>query len=461
MAEKILLGNEEWCSLPALGIPAIRARVDSGARTSALHASHIEPFQKEGVQWVSFKVHPIEGMPKTLIECEAEVSSRRSIKNTSGQSERRYVVKTQLKIGDQSIDIELSLADRTQMEYRMLLGREAMAGRMVVDPEESCLLGDKSEDDLNEIYASQVDSSKGYRIALLASNPNLYSNRRIIEAGMNRGHEMVFTNISHAQIHLNEEGAEVRNRSGEVFKKMDAVIPRIRPSLTFYGCAVTRQFESMGAYCLNSASSIAAARDKLGSLQILTEIGIETPKTAFANSALDTNDLIESVGGAPLVVKLLEGTQGMGVVLAETKKAAESVINAFKSAKTNILVQEFIKEAKGRDLRLFVIGGKVVGAMERVAPPGEFRANVHLGATISSVKITPKERKMALKSAKGLELDVAGVDIIRSENGPRLLEVNSSPGLEGIEYATGTDIAELMIIEIEKALAKRKKGRRK
>ena len=225
--------------------------------------------------------------------------------------------------------------------------------------------------------------------------------------------------------------------------------------MTYYGCALTRQFESLGVYALNTSAAITHSRDKLYSLQLLLNNGLDIPITGFANSPLDTNDLIKMVGGSPLIVKLLEGTQGKGVVLAETKKAAESVINAFKSLNANILVQEFIKEANGKDLRCFVIDGKVVAAMQREAPPGEFRANIHLGGTGSVVKITREERRLAIKAAKAMGLDVAGVDMIRSAKGPLLLEVNSSPGLEGIEGATGKDIARDMIKAIERNVAKK------
>jgi ribosomal protein S6--L-glutamate ligase len=208
----------------------------------------------------------------------------------------------------------------------------------------------------------------------------------------------------------------------------------------------------MKVFTTNSSDSITKSRDKLFSLQLMLKSGIKIPTTGFANSPMDTNDLIKMVGGAPLIVKLLEGTQGRGVVLAETKKAAESVINAFKALRANLLVQEFVKEADGKDLRCFVIDGKVVASIQRTAAPGEFRANIHQGGTASIVKITPEERKLAITAAKVLGLNIAGVDIIRSKNGPLLLEVNSSPGLEGIETATGKDIAGMMIASIEKKL---------
>ncbi|MDM3870559.1 30S ribosomal protein S6--L-glutamate ligase [Porticoccus sp. W117] len=290
------------------------------------------------------------------------------------------------------------------------------------------------------------------KIGVLASNPELYSNKRLMEAGAERGHEMIFLNIKQCYMKLDAEEPEVYYRGGLVLNDLDAVIPRIRPSLTFYGCALTRHFESLNVFTLNSSAAVTSSRDKLYSLQLLQKSGLDIPTTGFANSPMDTNDLIEMVGGAPLIVKLLEGTQGRGVVLAETKKAAESVINAIKSLKANLLVQEFIKEASGKDLRCFVIDGKVVASIERTAAPGEFRANIHQGGSASIVKVTAAEKKLAIKAAKTMGLKVAGVDIIRSSKGPLLLEVNSSPGLEGIESATQIDVAGAMIGSIEKAL---------
>lgn len=263
---------------------------------------------------------------------------------------------------------------------------------------------------------------------------------------------MVFLNIKHCYMKMDAESPEVHYRGGRVLNDLDAIIPRIRPSMTFYGCALTRQFESMGVYCLNTAAAITQSRDKLHSLQLLFESKIDIPITGFANSPLETDDLINMVGGAPLIIKLLEGTQGKGVVLAETKKAAESVINAFKSLKADILVQEFIKEANGKDIRCFVIDGKVVASIQREAEPGEFRANIHQGGTASLINPTAEEKRIAIKAAKSMDLKVAGVDIIRSAKGPLLLEVNSSPGLEGIEGATGKDVAGLMLQAIEKKL---------
>ncbi len=449
-SNKIMLGSEEWCVFPQLGIPAIKARVDSGAKTSALHAINIAPFIKNDSNWVKFDINPIQNNLKTVIHCEAPLVDKRIVKSSSGFREQRYVIKTNITLGDDAWEIELTLTNRDSMGFRMLLGREAMSGRILVDPEQKYLLGQTSTETLKAFYVNADQNKKGLRIAVLASNPELYSNRRIMEAGEMRGHQMQFLSIKECYMKLDADQPEIHYRGGKILDKFDAVIPRIRPSITFYGCAVTRQFEALKVFCLNSAAAITQSRDKLYSLQLLLNHGVDIPTTGFANSPLDTDDLIKMVGGPPLIVKLLEGTQGKGVVLAETKKAAESVINAFKSLNVNILVQEFIKEADGKDLRLFVIDGKVVAAIQREALPGEFRANIHLGGTASIIKPTIEEKKIAIKAAKAMDLKVAGVDIIRSSKGPLLLEVNSSPGLEGIEGATNKDIAGEMIQAIEK-----------
>jgi ribosomal protein S6--L-glutamate ligase len=453
---KVILGSEEWCSFPELGIPTIKARVDSGAKTSALHAINIAPFIKNDSNWVKFDINPIQNNQKTVIHCEAPLVDKRIVKSSSGFREQRYVIQTSLEIGQDKWLIEMTLTNRDSMGYRMLLGREAMSGRVLVDPEQQYLLGQPSPESLKNLYKNSEKATTGLRIGLLASNPELYSNKRIMEAGEMRGHEMHFLNIKECYMKLDAEKPEIHYRGGKILNKFDAIIPRIRPSATFYGCTLTRQFEALNVFCLNSSMAITQSRDKLYSLQLLLHSGIGIPTTGFANSPLDTNDLIKMVGGPPLIVKLLEGTQGKGVVLAETKKAAESVINAFKSLNANILVQEFIKEADGKDLRLFVVDGKVVATIQRAAMPGEFRANIHLGGTASIIKPTAEEKKIAIRAAKAMDLKVAGVDIIRSSKGPLLLEVNSSPGLEGIEGATNNDIAGEMIKAIEKNFIKSK-----
>ncbi|MFI4852405.1 30S ribosomal protein S6--L-glutamate ligase [Gimesia chilikensis] len=449
---KQIIGCEEWCAFPDLGIPAIKARVDSGAKTSSIHAFNVQKFRRQGETWVSFEVHPLQNNRRTVVRCERPIVDKRVVKSSSGISETRYVILATLKMGDLAWEIELTLANRDSMGYRMLLGREAMSGRMLVDPALSFCQGQVTSDTLNKHYGKREQTRSGLKIALLASNQELYSNQRILEAGEERGHEMEFLDIKQCYMKLDAVEPEAHYRGGTILDDLDAVITRIRPSITYYGCALARQFESMNVLTVNTSVAITQSRDKLYSLQLMLKSGINIPTTGFANSPIDTNDLIEMVGGAPLIVKLLEGSQGRGVVLAETRKAAESVINAFKALRANLLVQEFIKEAEGKDLRCFVIDGKVVASIQREAAPGEFRANIHQGGTASIIKITPTERKLAVKASKALGLMIAGVDIIRSKHGPLLLEVNSSPGLEGIEAATGKDIAGMMIAAIEKKL---------
>ena len=287
------------------------------------------------------------------------------------------------------------------------------------------------------------------KIAILSRNRNLYSTRRLIEAAKARGHEVHVLDVLRCYMNITSMRPEIHYR-GEILEGFDAVIPRIGASVTFYGTAVVRQFEMMGVYSLNESVALTRARDKLRALQLLARKGIGLPVTGFAHSPDDVDDLIKMVGGAPAVIKLLEGTQGIGVVLTETQQAAESVIEAFMGLRVNILVQEFIKEAGGSDLRCFVIGEKVVAAMKRQAKEGEFRSNLHRGGSAALVRITPEERSTAVRAARTIGLNVAGVDILRSNHGPVVMEVNSSPGLEGIETATGKDVAGTIIQFVER-----------
>ena len=452
MQDLSIIGSEEWCEFGALGIPAIKARVDSGAKTSSIQAANAKVFGRGGQEYVKFEINPLQDNRSINIQCEAKLVDRRTVKSSSGIAEERFVIKTPVTIGADTFDIELTLANRDTMEFRMLLGREALNGRYMVNPADSFLQKEFTEAEVSTKYASYMKAKTGLKIALLASNPNLYSNKRIMEAGEARGHEMVFLNVEHSYMKLDANSPEIRYRGGNILNEFDAIIPRIKPAVTFYGCALIRQFDNLGVYCLNSAEAITQSRDKLFASQLFAKFDIHIPITGFAKSPLDTKDLIRMVNGAPLIIKLLESTQGKGVVLAETNKAAESVINAFKSVQTNILVQEFIKEANGQDIRCFVVDGKVVASIQRQAEKGEFRANIHQGGKASIVKITAEEKKLAIKASKVLNLAVAGVDIIRSNKGPLLLEVNSSPGLEGIENATGKDIANTLITTIEKKL---------
>jgi len=293
------------------------------------------------------------------------------------------------------------------------------------------------------------------KIAILSRDATLYSTRRLKEAGEAQGHDMPV--IDHLRCYMNITSHKPKViYQGEHLEDIEAVIPRIGASNTFYGTAVVRQFEIMGVFTANTSMAISRSRDKLRSLQIMARRGIGLPVTGFAHSTKDIDGLVDIVGGAPLVIKLLEGTQGIGVVLAETQQAAKSVIEAFRGLDANILVQEFIKEAHGMDLRCFVIGDKVVAAMKRQGAPGEFRSNLHRGGSADKVRLTPEERSTAIRAAKAMGLRVAGVDLLRSNHGPVVMEVNSSPGLEGIEKATNVDVASKIIDFVVKNAAPHK-----
>ncbi|MBS3963101.1 MAG: 30S ribosomal protein S6--L-glutamate ligase [Methylomonas sp.] len=290
------------------------------------------------------------------------------------------------------------------------------------------------------------------KIAILSRDATLYSSVRLMDAAAARGHDARVLDPTHCYMNITSMKPSIHYQ-GENLLGYDAVIPRIGASITFYGTAVLRQFEVMNIFCLNDSAAISRSRNKMAASQLLARKGIDMPITAFAHNPDNIEDLIAEVGGAPLVVKLVEGSQGIGVVLAETDNAARSVIQAFMCLNANIMVQEFIEEARGTDIRCFVIGDKVVAAIKRQGKDDEFRSNLHRGGSASEVRLTPQERATAVRAAKIMGLNVCGVDLLRSSRGPLVIEINSSPGLEGIEKATGKDIANLMIDYIEKSLA--------
>jgi len=288
------------------------------------------------------------------------------------------------------------------------------------------------------------------RICILSRNPTLYSTRRLRDAAIARGHKVMVVDYLRCYVDITARSPKVMY-TGAALQKFDAIVPRVASSSeAAYGAAIVRQFEMMGSYSLNASQAIVRSGDKLRSLQLLSRQNVDLPRTSFAHATLSKDDLIDLVGPPPLVIKLLQGSQGAGVVLAPTRKAAEAVISAFQQLNANFLVQEFIAEAEGRDIRAFVVGGKVVAAMERSAPPGDFRSNLHRGGTAKAIKLTKREERVAISAAKAMNLNVAGVDLIRAKRGPLVLEVNSSPGLEGIETATKVDVAEQIIEYIEK-----------
>ncbi|WP_116130993.1 30S ribosomal protein S6--L-glutamate ligase [Tropicimonas sp. IMCC34043] len=449
MTELFRLGWEEWVALPDLGLPALKAKVDTGARTSALHAFDIEPFGPANSPKVRFSVHPIPGEEDLAIPCSAEIVDRRDVTSSNGESELRYVIGTEIRVGARSWPIEVTLTDRGGMAYRMLLGRQALSDDILVNPSDGFCQPALSYEAYHAQHIREVAPARALRIAVLSREAHNYSTTRLVQEGERRGHVVEVIETTRCYMAINTLAPEI-HYDGKRLPRYDAVIPRIGVSVTAYGTALVRQFETLGTYCVNGSEGITASRDKLHAHQILARHRIGMPATAFANSPKDTDNLIDLVGTAPLIVKLLESTQGKGVVLAETRKAAQSVISAFRGLNANFLVQNFVKEAAGEDIRCLVVGGRVVASMRRVAQPGEFRSNLHQGGHAEPARISKPEREAAVKAARAFGLNMAGVDLLRAETGPKVLEVNSSPGLEGIEKATGKNLASLVYDEIEK-----------
>ena len=444
----LLLGREEWAALPDIGVHAIRAKVDTGARTSALHALRMQPFGPLSAPQLRFCVQPAPMRSDIQIDCVADIVDQRAVTSSNGDTEIRYIIRTPLQIGPVRVPVEISLTNRDAMSYRMLLGRQGLeAAGAIVDPTRVRVQPVLGYEAYSPSQASP-EMTRALRIAILTVNAKNYSSRRLIEAAEARGHRIDPIDTTRCYMNININAPSVLY-DGAVLDRYDAVIPRIGSPLKDYGLAVVRPFELTGAFCLNRAPAIAAARDKLHALQVLARKGVAMPTTAFARSPKDTRHVLGLVGGAPLVVKLLQGSQGRGVVLAETAQAAESVISAFRDLDADILVQEFVEEAKGADIRCFVIGAKVVAAMKRQAKLGDFRSNLHQGGEALPVKITAAERDMAVRAVKALGLQVAGVDILRAHDGPKVIEVNASPGLQGVERASGKDVAGLIIQHLE------------
>ena len=448
--DKFVIGSEEWCALPDLDLKAIKVRVDSGAQTSALHAFNVTPYTEDGKDYVTFEVHPIQGNRRIVKVCKAPLIGKRSVKSSNGLLEKRYVIVSKIQLGNIAWDIEITLTNRDSMGYRMLLGREAMKNKVLVDPDSAFIVRKINDKTALKYYNNVVDKNNALNIILLASNKELYSNKRIMEAAEAKGHNISFVNVSKCYISIKSGVPEIYNEHGVQLKDIDAVIPRLKPSMTSYGCALIRQFQALGSFCLNGALPIINSRDKLKCLQILAAKGIGLPITAFSKSSDNIRSLINAVGGVPIIIKLLEGAQGKGVMIAETINAAKSVIGAFNSTNTEILIQEFIKDADGSDIRCFIIDGKIVAAMQRKSANDDFRSNLHLGGSAVPVKMTLLENRMAIQAVQSIGLKVAGVDILRSSKGPKVIEVNSSPGLEGIESISKIDIASLMIESIER-----------
>jgi len=446
--DKNTLGWQEWVALPNIGLSALLAKTDTGAATSALHAFNIQPFGSDSNPKVRFGINPINENKSYAIYCSANVTDMREITSSNGISEIRYVIKTSIKIGDSDLkDIEVTLTNRENMKYRMILGRSALEG-FNINAQESFIQKQLSYD-LYKNFKKQSVTKRSLRIGILSVEPNNYSNQKIIESAEKHDHVCEIINTKRCYLNLKSHKPEV-HYNGKELPFFDAIIPRIGSSLTFYGAAVVRQFEAMGTYCLNSSVAIGLSRDKLAAHQTLIKHKIPMPSTAFANSPHDTENLISLVDGVPLILKLLESTQGKGVLLAESKKAASGIISAFQRLQAPFILQEFEAESGGSDLRCLVIGNKVVAGMIRSAGEGDFRSNLHAGGIASKANISKEEKLISIKATKALGLGMAGVDILRTPDGPKVIEVNSSPGLKGIGAVSKLNLGEIIISHLEK-----------
>ena len=438
------IGWEEWVSLPDLGLPIIKAKIDTGAKTSAIHAFMVEKIVEGNETKVRFGIHPIPNQPEIEIYCKAHLVDEREVTSSNGQTELRYVIRTIVQFANKKWPIEMTLTDRETMAYRMLIGRTAMEGRLSVVPGKSCLLG---IGDLS-VYDSIIKrkKKKKLKICILSRARNSYTTGRLASVAENRGHVVEVINTTRCYVDISEKPTlHYRNR---ILPRYDAVIPRIGPSITFYGVAILRQFESLGTFCVNGSSAIAHSRDRLFTHQLLGRAGVSLPTTAFAHSPDDIKAMIKLVGGAPLVIKLLEASARKSVVLAPTNKAAEAVMEAFRGLEADFIAQEYIKRGSGKDIRCFVLGNKVVAAYGREIFDKE---DLYTDApkNIQPIKLKVSEQKMAIRAVRTLGLKFASVNLFRTKEGPLVVDVNATPSLRMVEEVLSIDIIDMIIDYVE------------
>lgn len=443
--EKILqIGWEEWIALPDLGLPAIKAKIDTGAKTSAIHAFMVEKIIEGNDVKVRFGIHPIPNQPDIEVYCKAHLVDEREVTSSNGQTELRYVIRTLVQFGKRKWPIEMTLTDRETMAYRMLIGRTAMEGKLNVVPGKSFLLGvgDPS------VYDSLVKRKKKrkLKICILSRSRNSYTTDRLAMIAERRGHQVDVVNTTRCYVDISAK--PTLHYRGKMLPRYDAVIPRIGPSITFYGVAILRQFESLGTFCVNGSSAIAHSRDRLFTHQLLGRAGVALPTTAFAHSPDDIKGMIKLVGGAPLVIKLLDSSAKKGIILAPTNKAAEAVMQAFRGLEADFIAQEYIKKGTGKDIRCIVLGNKVIASVGKEAfDDDEFHTNAP--KKVRPITLTLSEQKMAVRAVRILGLKFASVNLFRTKEGPRIVDVNATPSLREAEEILNKDIAEMMIDYVE------------
>jgi ribosomal protein S6--L-glutamate ligase len=453
-----LIGRAEKIDLLDFGILEVPAKVDTGADTSAIWASSIEE-KTDGLHFILFGPGNqfYSGVEQRFTKPDYSLTR---VANSFGQKELRYKVKLRMKIKGRTIRATFTLSDRSQKTYPILLGRRLLHGKFLVDvtggeplKEEETTKATALERDMR---ALQSPKGNGMKIAILSKGPGNYSTKRLKEEAERRGHVVRILNYAKCYVTL-ESNKPVVRYAGEELHDIDVIIPRIAANLTSYGSSIVRQFEMQNVFTTTTSIAIVRSRDKLRSTQLLAKAGIGIPKTVFGRETADLDDVLEQVGGAPVIIKVARGTHGNGVVLAETRKAAKAVMQAFYVEGVSFIVQEYVAESAGTDIRAFVVNGKVVASMKRQSLDDDFRSNLHQGGEGSNVKLSEDERKTALKAAKAMGLPICGVDMMRSERGPLVLEVNSSPGF-GIEKVTGRNVASKILDYVEQNA---KAGRRK
>jgi ribosomal protein S6--L-glutamate ligase len=452
------IGRAENVDFPMLGVFDVPAKVDTGAESSSLWASSVEETD-DGLKFVLFAKSSKYFTGKHIIVPASSYSLTR-VASSFGHSETRYKVRLQVIVHRRKIRATFTLSDRSQMVYPILLGRRLLQGKFLVDVSGGSPLKSEEEERTalleKELLAERPAARGKLRIAILSKGSGNYSTQRLKEEALKHGHEVRIINYAKCYVTL-ESGKPVVRYEGESLTDIDVIIPRIAANLTGYGSSIVRQFEMQNVFTTTASLAIVRSRDKLRSTQLLAKAGIGIPKTVFARETADLDDVLDQVGGAPVIIKVARGTHGNGVVLAETRKAAKAVMQAFYVEGVSFIVQEFVAESAGTDIRAFIVNGKVVASMKRQSLDDDFRSNLHQGGEGSVVRLTEEERKTALRAAKAMGLPICGVDMMRSERGPLVLEVNSSPGF-GIEKVTGHNVAEKIIDYVEQHA---KSGRRK
>ncbi len=452
-----VIGRAEKIDLRDFGLMNVPAKVDTGADTSSLWVSDIKE-EHDGLHFVLFGPGSpyYTGAEQVFSTSDYELTR---VANSFGQKELRYKIKLRITLKDRLVRATFTLADRSQKTYPILIGRRLLHRKFLVDVTGGDAMReeeDRKKRMLERDMGAINQKGGGMKIAILSKGPGNYSTKRLKEEAQKRGHEVRIINYAKCYVTL-ESGKPVVRYNGESLADIDVIIPRIAANLTSYGSSIVRQFEMQNVFTATASLAIVRSRDKLRSTQLLAKAGIGIPKTVFARETADLDDVLDQVGGAPVIIKVARGTHGNGVVLAETRKAAKAVMQAFYVEGVSFIVQEFVAESAGTDIRAFVVNGKVVASMKRQSLDDDFRSNLHQGGEGSVVRLTEEERRTAVRAAKAMGLPICGVDMMRSERGPLVLEVNSSPGF-GIEKVTGHNVAEKIIEYVEQHA---KSGRRK